>query len=418
MPETIVIVGAGHAGGELATSLRQNGFDGRIVMVGDEPYLPYQRPPLSKGFLAGEMNEGSLATRPQATYEKANVELVLGTRVTRIDRGGKSIDLADGSTLHYDGLALATGSAPRRLVLPGADLDSLSNVHYLRALDDVAPIRAHLEPGRRLVVIGGGYIGLEVASVAIKRGLHVTVIEIAPRVMSRVTSPEISTFFEGVHREAGVDLRLGAHATRFEIDTEKNAVNAVVCRDASGESVLPADVVLVSIGVLPSTALAEAAGLEVDNGIVVDELTRTSDPSIVAAGDCTNHPNDFYGRRVRLESVPNAMEQARAAAATLAGKPKPYASVPWFWSDQYGLKLQTVGLSDGYERVVMRGSPAARAFSAFYMKGEHILAIDIVARPKELVVSKRLVAERVVVDPARLADESVPLQSLLPPAGA
>jgi 3-phenylpropionate/trans-cinnamate dioxygenase ferredoxin reductase subunit len=418
MPETIVIVGAGHAGSELSTNLRQNGFDGRIVMVGDEPYLPYQRPPLSKGFLAGDANEGSLSLRPQAAYEKANVELVPGTRVTRIDRAGKSVELSDGSVLHYDRLALVTGSVPRRLVVPGAHPDSLSNVHYLRSLDDVAPMRASLEPGRRLVVIGGGYIGLEVASVAIKRGLHVTVIEIAPRVMARVTSPEISAFFEGVHREAGVDLRLGAEATRFEIDTEKSAVRAVVCRDASGESVVPADVVLVSIGVLPSTALAEAAGLEVDNGIVVDELTRTSDPCIVAAGDCTSHPNDFYGRRVRLESVPNAMEQARAAAATLAGKPKPYASVPWFWSDQYGLKLQTVGLSEGYERVLLRGSPAARSFSAFYMKGEHILAIDIVSRPKELVMSKRLVAERVIVDPARLTDESVPLQSLLSPAGA
>ncbi|MBD8561842.1 FAD-dependent oxidoreductase [Pseudomonas fluorescens] len=412
--ETVIIVGAGHAAAELATGLRDNGWQGHIILMGEEPYLPYQRPPLSKTYLLGEITVESLYLKPQVTYDKAGVECILGVRVESIDRQQKVLSLSDGRRLEYTKLVLATGGRPRKLVLPSADAaEQMQNFHYLRTIDDVNRIRLQMAQGMRIVIIGGGYVGLEVASIAIKRGLQVTVLEALPRVLARVTAPEISAFYEQVHRQAGVDVRTSVVIEGFEFDASADAVSAVLC---AGAERIPADLVVVGVGLVPNTELAQACGLAVDNGVLVDEFARTSDPDIVAAGDCTNHPNRVFGRRLRLESVPNAVEQARSAAATLCGKERPYDGVPWFWSDQYDLKLKMVGLSQGYDQLVMRGSPESRAFAAFYLKDGRMLAADTVNRPQDFMLAKRFVAERIVVDPFSLMDESVPLKSLLPAA--
>ena len=403
---TVVVVGAGQAGGEIAIQLRKLGHAGRIVVLGDEPHLPYKRPPLSKAYLAGAVAADSLHLLPQAGFDKLGIECRGNARVTRIDRAGRQVHLADGATIAYSQLALATGGRARELNLPGAHR---ANVFPLRTIADVNRIRQRCAPGRRVVIVGGGFIGLEVAAICVKLGLKVTVLEGLPRVLARVTVPQVSAFFERVHREAGVDLRTGVQVTALEGEPE---VTQVVLDDGTR---CAADFVIVGVGIVPNVELAQEAGLSVDNGIVVDEFTRTSDPAIVAAGDCTNHPNEFLGRRLRLESVQNAMEQARAAAATLAGKAEPYRAVPWFWSDQYDVKLQMVGLSAGHDRCVLRGDPATgRSFAAFYLREGHLIAADAVSRASEFVFAKKLVAARVPVDPAALADETVALKSLLP----
>ena len=413
VPEDIaLIVGAGHAAGECATSIRDQGWTGRIVLVGEEPHLPYQRPPLSKAFLSGELAVEQLYLKPQATYDKARIEFMPNTRAERIDRAARTVALSGGREIGYTKLVIATGGHARRLALPGMELiEKQPNFHYLRTLDHVARIRTQFHAGARLVIIGGGYIGLEVAAIAVKRGLHVTVLETLPRVLARVTAPELSAFYERVHRDAGVDVRTGMAVSGFELDASGDAVAAVLCADGSR---IAADLVIVGVGLQPATGIAEAAGLAVDNGIVVDEHTRTSDPDIFAIGDCTNHPNGLLGRRLRLESVPNAMEQARTAAATLCGKERVYNSVPWFWSDQYDLKLKMVGLSHGYDELVLRGAPESRSFSAFYLKDGVMLAADTVNRAQEFMLAKRFVAEKIPVRTAELADDSIPLKSLLP----
>lgn len=399
-----VIVGAGQAGCELASALAQQGQGGRIVLIGDEPWLPYRRPPLSKAFLAGEVGTDALLLKPQAAYDKAGIECLTGVTVTAIDRATRSLQFADGRRLAYGKLALTTGGRVRTLPLHGADRP---NLHYLRNIADVQQLHEGFRPGRRLVIIGGGYVGLEVAAVACKRGLQVTVVEALPRVLARVTAPEMSAYYEMVHRSHGVDIRTGIGVAALEAS---DRVEAVVLADGTR---LAADLVVVGIGLIPNTELAQAAGLAVDNGIVVDRQCRTSDPEIVAAGDCTHHDNGFLQRRTRLESVPNALEQARVAAATLCGKPADYGVAPWFWSDQYDLKLQMVGLSQGYDHLVLRGQPAEHSFTVFYLQEGRILSVDTVNRPQEFMVSKRLVAERICADPATLADEAIPLKSLL-----
>lgn len=405
--QIFVVVGAGQAGGEVASELRKQGFAGRIVVIGDEPHVPYKRPPLSKAYLAGTLPKESLYVMQQANLDKANIEFRGGVRVQRIDRAAKTLHLSDGSTQTYDKLALTTGGRARCLPTPGADK---SNVYCLRSIADVEGIRAHCAEGKNAVIVGGGFIGLEVAAVAVKLGLKVTVLEGLPRVLARVTVPEVSAFYERVHREAGVDLRTGVVIEAFE--GEGDRVTQVRLGDGS---VIPADFVVVGIGLIANTELASEAGLAVDNGIVVDEYTRTSDPDIVAAGDCTNHPSEFLGRRLRLESVQNAMEQGRAAARTMLGKLEPYHMVPWFWSDQYDLKLQMVGMSAGYDQFVLRGDPATqRSFAAFYLKDGHLIAADTVSRPQDFMFAKKLVALRTPVDAAQLADENVPLKSLVP----
>ena len=409
---TAIIIGAGHAGGELAIALRNEGWEGRILLLGEEAHLPYHRPPLSKAYLAGSVEKSSLSIRPQMAYDKANVEFIGGVRVSRIDRANQRLELADGSQLAYDKLAIATGGRPRPLSVPNAAVaERCANFHYLRTLDDVEQIRAQLAPGKRLAIVGGGYIGLEVAASAIAQGLLVTVLEALPRVLQRVTAAELSAYYERKHREAGVDIRTGVQVADLEVTGD--TVTAVLCADGSR---LAADLVVVGIGLLANTELAAEAGLQVDNGILVDEHAQTSDPHIYAAGDCTNHPNALLGRRLRLESVPNALEQSRVAAANMAGKAKTYASVPWFWSDQYELKLKMVGLAEGFERLVLRGDPATDSFSAFYLKGDKVLAADTVNRPQDFIAAKRLVAEGIAVTAEQLADDGRPLKELLPAA--
>ncbi|WP_273455574.1 NAD(P)/FAD-dependent oxidoreductase [Nevskia ramosa] len=406
---TVLIVGAGQAGSELAAELRTQGHTGRVVMIGDEAGLPYKRPPLSKGFLTGAIPAEQLLIRNAAVYEKNNIEFIGGTSVTAIDRAAKTVTLSDGQTLGYDKLALTTGGRARPLPVMGADM---ANVMSLRSQTDAEKIREHLVAGHRLVIIGGGYIGLEIAAVAVKAGLEVTVLESAPRVLARVTAPEMSAFYTRVHREAGVEIQVGVQIAALENDGKK--VSAVILADGNR---VAADVVIVGIGLIPNTELATAAGLAVDNGIVVDEYGQTSDSDIVASGDCANRPSPLLGGRVRLESVPNAMDQARHAARLLVGQPKAYDELPWFWSDQYELKLQMCGLSSGYDQVVIRGSTETRAFSAFYLKDGRIIAADAVSQLKDFGVMKKLVGARATVAAERLADTTLLLKDLAVEAG-
>lgn len=406
-PENILIVGAGQAGGETAAELRRQGYAGRVTIVGDEPYVPYKRPPLSKTYLAGTSTTEQLYVMSPAALEKANVEFIGAVRAQAIDRAGHRLLLEDGRSLAYSKLVLATGGRPRLLNCPGADLPG---IFALRGIADVEAIRAHFQAGKRLVIVGGGYIGLEVAAVAVKAGLQVAVLESMPRVLQRVTAPEMSAFYERVHREAGVDVRTGVQLAGFE---QAGSALKVLLADGRG---LDADLVIVGIGLIPNTELAADAGLAVDNGIVVDEFACTSDPDIYAAGDCTNHPSEFLGRRIRLESVQNAMEQGRAVATNLLGKATRYTNVPWFWSDQYELKLQMVGISTGYDSVVLRGDPKGRSFGAFYLKDGQVIAADMVSRLQEFMVAKKIVAAKLSIDAARLADETRALKELAPAA--
>ncbi|MDJ0710275.1 MAG: FAD-dependent oxidoreductase [Woeseiaceae bacterium] len=401
MTGRIAIAGAGHAAGQLVTSLRQHGFAGDIVLVGDEPYLPYQRPPLSKKYLAGEMSAERLYVKPESFYEDAGVELHLNTRIEAIDRDESCLCTEGGDRLAYDKLVLAVGSRVRRLPIDGVELPG---VHYLRSIADVNGIRDGLESGRRMVVIGAGYIGLEVAAVARQSGLEVTVIETADRVMSRVVSPEISDFYQIEHTNHGVKLRL---STGVESINGKRRVKSVTTSEGDD---IAADVIVIGVGIVPNTELARAAGLEVDDGIVVDDHCQTSDPDIYAIGDCTLHPNDIYGRPLRLESVPNALEQAKTAAANLCGQDVAYSQVPWFWSDQYDLKLQIEGLSEGYDEVVIRGNPAERSFSCVYLKDSRLIAIDAINAPRDFVQSKAIIAAGEPIATERLADPETQLK--------
>jgi 3-phenylpropionate/trans-cinnamate dioxygenase ferredoxin reductase subunit len=403
MAEHLVIVGGGQAAAQAVQSLRQQSFAGAITLVADEPYPPYQRPPLSKKYLAGELARERLFLRPAAFYAERGVELLTGARAEEIEPAARRVRLADDRVLSYDRLLLATGSRVRRLEVPGA---TLAGVHHLRTIGDVDGIVASLTPGARAVLVGAGYIGLEVAAVLRQRGLDVTVLEAASRVMPRTVSPEISAIYEGYHRAAGVDIRHGAAVSALH-----GAERVGTVETADGRS-FPCDVVIVGIGIVPNVELAAAAGLPCNDGIVVDEFARTADPCIVAAGDCTNHPLPFLGRRVRLESVPNAVHQAKVAAAALIGAPMAYSEVPWFWSDQYDLKLQIVGLSAGYDEVVVRGDPATRSFAAFYLAEGRVLAVDAVNAPREFLAAKKLVAERVRASAEKLRDASVDLATL------
>jgi 3-phenylpropionate/trans-cinnamate dioxygenase ferredoxin reductase subunit len=406
--QTFVIAGAGQAGAETAIELRKLGFTGRVILIGEETHPPYKRPPLSKGFLAGSVTQEQLYVMPLANLEKQNIEFHGGAHVQHIDRAAKTLHFADGSTLAYDKLALTTGGRPRLLSMPNADKP---NVFPVRTINDIEAMRVHSTAGKRVVIIGGGFIGLEAAAVAVKLGLKVTILEGLPRVLARVTSPEVSAFFERIHREAGADVRTGVQIVSLDGD---GAVTHVTLGDGTK---IDADFVVAGIGLIANSELAQEAGLAVDNGIVVDEFARTSDPDIYAAGDCTNHPSEFLGRRVRLESVQNAMEQGRNAARNMMGKNEPYHMVPWFWSDQYDCKLQMVGISTGYDQLVLRGDPATqRSFAAFYLKDGRIIAADAVSKPQEFMFSKKLVAMRAVIEPARLADETVPMKDLVPAA--
>lgn len=402
--ERCVIVGGSHAASQLAASLRQEGWQGKITVISADSNLPYHRPPLSKAYLSGEKTADELLIRPASFYEKEEIEFLLETRVEAIDREAKKVVLQDGAEIPYTKLALTTGARVRRMELPGSQLEG---VLYLRDLGDVDLIRRFVGAGKSAVIIGGGYIGLETAASLRKLGMEVTVLEAMSRVLQRVTAPEVSAFYTRVHQEEGVRILTEVSVTSINGD---KSVQSVSCADGSE---IKADLVIIGIGVLPEVELAEQAGLEVDNGIVVDEYARTSDHDIVAAGDCTNHYNPIYQRRLRLESVQNAADQAKVAAKTLCGKLEPYNALPWFWSDQYDLKLQIAGLSQGYDKVVIRGSTeTGRSFAAFYFQGDKLLAVDAINRPREFMLTRRALSENKTVDASRLEDESVVIQDL------
>ena len=403
MNDHLVIVGGGQAAAQAVQSLRQQSFTGAITLLSDEPHPPYQRPPLSKKYFAGELARERLLLRPATFYAEKGVALELGARVEEIEPAERRVRLRDGRTLAYDRLLLATGSRARVLPVPGADLPG---VHYFRTIADVDSILASLAPGARAVLVGAGYIGLEVAASARQRGFDVTVLEAADRVMSRTVSAEVSAFYEARHRTAGVAIHCNAGVKAFHGGARVTAVETTDGRQFA------CDVAIIGIGIEPNVELAARAGLPCSNGIVVDELARTADPNIVAAGDCTNHPLPLLERRVRLESVPNAIHQAKVAAASLVGTPSPYSEVPWFWSDQYDLKLQIAGLSTGYDEVVLRGDPATRSFAAFYLRAGQLLAVDAVNSPKEFIAGKKLVANRARIAPDVLRDATIDLTPL------
>jgi len=406
--QRIVIVGAGQAAAQAAETLRKRGHLGSITLVGDEASLPYQRPPLSKKYLAGSFDRDRLLFRHAAHYAEHDVVLRLGYPVVSIDRLRRRVEIADGSAVEYDALLLATGSHPRLLPLPGAEL---AGVHYLRTVVDVDRLRAELNPGRRAVIIGGGYIGLEVAATCREAGLDVVVLEAADRVMKRVVAPEVSRFYEAEHARHGVKIvcnaRIAELVTHPGASPGTERVAAVRLADGSD---VPADFVLVAIGVAPTDALARDAGLDCDNGIVVNEFCRTSDASIWAAGDCTSHPSIHFGMRVRLESVDHAFEQGASAALNMLGIATVHDKVPWFWSDQFDLKMVIVGLADGHDAVVLRGDAASRAFSVCYLKNGELIAVETVNHTKDQMAARKLIPVRARPDPERIADDSIPLR--------
>jgi 3-phenylpropionate/trans-cinnamate dioxygenase ferredoxin reductase component len=409
MLEHMVIVGGGQAGGQAVETLRRRGHLGPITLVGDESLLPYQRPPLSKKFLAGALERDRLLIRHAEHYAEHAVDTRLGYAAVSIDRAAHRVEIVDGSHVDYDRLLLATGSSARRLTVPGAEL---AGVYYLRSFADVERLRPELEPGRRCVIVGGGYIGLEVAATCRERQVEAVVLDAADRVMSRVVAPEVSQFYESEHARHGVRIRCNARVSAFIADpAARHAGTARVSavQLADGEQV-PADFVLVAVGVTPNDALARAAGLDCDNGILVDDHCRTSDPHIYAAGDCARHPSPHYGLRVLLESVDNAFEQAQSAALNMYGIPTVHDKVPWFWSDQYDLKMIIVGLSQGHDQAVLRGAPASRSFSVCYLKGGELIAVDTVNAAKDQLTARKLIPARARPDPRKLADPAVPLK--------
>ena len=399
-----IIIGGGQAGAQACQSLRQFGYEGAITLIGSESALPYQRPPLSKAYMKGELEESRLYFKPHAWYEDNQIDVRLGADATAIDAGAKTVTLDSGARLAYTDLIIATGARPRPLPVPGREL---KGIYDLRDLADVERIRPEMIAGKHLLIVGAGYIGLEAAAVGRQLGLDVTVLERADRVLERVTSPVMSEFFTTEHRSKGVEIRTGAQLEAFE--GEKGRVTAA--RLAGGE-IIACDTALTGIGIIPNTELAEAAGLRVENGIIVDENARTSDPHIYAAGDCTVRPLAAYRRTGRLESVHNAIEQGKLAAAAIAGKPAPALDCPWFWSDQYDLKLQIAGLSSGHDELVLRGDPADRKFAAFYLKDGVLIAVDAINSPPEFLASKKLVQAGARPDPAALADLSQSMKDI------
>ncbi len=402
MNGNVVIVGGGQAGAQTALSLRQQGFSGRITIIGQEPVLPYERPPLSKDFLKGAVTRERLFMRPAETYAAQDISIRLGETATAVDRGAHLVRLGQGENVAYEKLVFATGGRVRTLDVPGADLPG---VHYLRTIADVEVYRDRLTAGARIVLVGGGYVGLEAAAVAAARGCNVTVIEVMDRVLARVTAPEISKFYAQVHRGHGVDIQTGIGVTRFSGD---HRVRRVHC----GDLVFDADLVVIGIGIVPNAEVAQAAGLEVSDGIVVDDCTRTADPDIYAVGDCSNHPSALYGGRQRVESVPNALGQGKACAAAILGKTEPFTEVPWFWSDQYDLKLQMNGISRDGDHMIIRGDMAARKFSACFLRDGVFVACQAVNLAKDFIQSKKLIAARMRPDPTRLADATIALKDL------
>ncbi len=397
----IVVVGAGQAGASLVARLRGQGFDGPITLIGDEPVPPYQRPPLSKKYLLGEMELERLFLRPRSFYEENAIALRLGQAVTGIDAQARSLSLGD-ETLSWDMLALTTGAVPRRL--PAAIGGDLDGVHVVRRLADVDAMAPRFVAGARVLIVGGGYIGLEAAAVAATRGLKVVLVEAAGRILQRVAAPETADWFRALHREHGVEIREGTGLRHLVGEGGR-----VVAAELADGTRLDVDFVIVGIGIAPDTALAEAAGCALDNGIAVDERGRSSVPGIWAAGDCASFP--WKGRRIRLESVPNAIDMAEAVADNMLGADTPYVAKPWFWSDQYDVKLQIAGLNTGYDRIVTRGG--GRSVSFWYYRGAELLAVDAMNDPRAYMIGKRLIEAGRSPDPALVADPAADLKALL-----
>ncbi len=402
MSGQIVIVGAGQVGVQAVQSLRSEGFAGAITMIGDEAYPPYQRPPLSKAYLLGTFARERLFLKPAAFYREAGCDLILNARVDKIDRAAKTVSLQDGRTLAYDKLLLATGTRVRRLACPGAELPG---VHYLRDIADVDGLQDGFKAGIRLAIVGGGYIGLEVAAVGAKRGLDVTVFEAADRLMARAVSQPVSDFYVAEHTRSGVKLNLNTGVEHFEGNDKIEAVVA-------GGRAQPVDMVLVGIGVVPNDMLARESGLPCQDGIIVDRNAMTSDPAIFAAGDCTRH-HGREGIEIRLECVQNAIDQAKHAALAMVGRAKIYSEVPWFWSDQYDLKLQIAGLPRPTDRLVLRGDPASRKFAVFHLRDGVVAAVEAINAAPEYLTGRKLIADGARVPPGKLADLSISMKQMV-----
>jgi len=400
-----LIVGGGHAGAQAAIALRKRNFSGSIAIVGDEPHPPYERPPLSKEYLASEKSYDRLLIRPATFWAERDIALLLGRRVTEVDSAAHKVVLHDGATLNYRTLVWATGGRPRRLTCPGHDL---RGVHSVRTLADVDRIQMELGSVARAVVIGGGYIGLETAAVLSKLGKHVTILEAQDRVLARVAGEPLSRFYEAEHRAHGVDIRLGSLVERIE-----DSGGAAIGVRLSDGNTLSCEMVIVGIGIEPMVGLLLAAGANGGNGVLVDDLCRTSLPDIFAIGDCALHTNRYAGGApIRLESVQNANDQAMTVAKVLTNAAEPYDVVPWFWSNQFDLKLQTVGLSTGFDDAVVRGNPMARSFSIVYLKLGRVIALDCVNSVKDFVQGRALVAAGAAADRRSLADPAIPLKEL------
>jgi len=403
--DTVLILGAGQAGGQCAASLRRFGFEGRIILAGSEPHPPYQRPPLSKAYLSGEIEADRLWLQPPETWEEQKVDLRTGLEAISIDRAQKTVRFADGSSENYSCLIIATGSRVRKLPVEGADLES---VRYLRNIADVDALKSDFSPGKRIAVIGGGYIGLEAAAVAKKLGAKPVVIEALDRLLARVAQPELSDYYKHAHQSRGVDIRLSAKVESL-LGKEGHVCGV---RLASGD-VIECDSVLVGIGVIPNQELATEAGLKTGNGIVVNEDCQTSDPAIFAIGDCAEGINPVYHRRIRLESVPNALEQAKTAAATICEQPAPEPETPWFWSDQFDLKLQSAGLVTGTEFSVIRGDMDSGNFAIFHFAGDFLLAADAINDPPSFMAAKMMIAKGATPDPREIENTDIPIKDIM-----
>jgi len=405
-----VIVGTGQAGFQTAASLRAEGYAEPITLIGEESQIPYQRPPLSKGFALGQQDFESIELRPEKFYQDHQINLIAGKRVTQIDRSARYVKLESGEKFPYDKLVLAVGSRNRRLNVKGAEL---GGIVYLRSLEEAVVIRDRLKSANAVVVIGGGFIGLELAAVARTMGKAVTVVEALPRLMSRAVAPMISEFFRELHTNKGITVICGATVTAIE-GTDGNA-RSVVLSDGSR---WPADLIIAGVGVLPNVELAQTTGLTAANGIAIDESLQTDDRNIFAVGDCAEFPCAFASTRIRLESVQNAADQAQHVAATIADKRTAYRALPWFWTDQFHVKLQMAGISHGHDRVVTRGSPASGKLSIFYFKGERLIAIDSINRPLDHMMGRKLISANVPLTPEQAADESFDLRHLAHTVGA
>lgn len=400
----IVIIGGGHAAAQAATSLKQKKFDGDVTLVTDEAVVPYQRPPLSKAYLSGDLAAERLPILRETAYEQSGVDLKLNTRAESIDRETKTIVLSSGENIEYDKLILAVGGHARRLSCPGADLNG---IHYVRTIADTDRLRPEFDAAKNILVVGGGYIGLEIAAVARKAGKTVTVLEAMDRILARVVAPEVSDFYSDLHTSEGVTIHTNQMVTEI-IGTDR--VEGVITNEGDR---FDADLIIAGIGLIANTELAEAADLEVAQmGITVNKYCQTSDPNIYAVGDVTWHHNPLYDRELRLESVQNAVDQTKTAIGHMLGDEAPYAALPWFWSDQYGLKLQIAGLSTGFDTLITRGAPATRSVAFFYLKEGKLIAADCVGRMGEFMQAKKLITAKVTIDAAALADDSRPIKEI------